>query len=113
MPIHVRYHAEAVVVSNLARTMNDPRYSSAGDEIAGAIELGHQRWILELGDVRDAGSPFLGLLMTLTRRIRQSGGEVVLADVSRSLDRVLAEMQLDEYWDRYDSVDEALRQFPV
>lgn len=112
MAVHLRFVDDAVVVSNLGRLMNDPRYSSAGEEVQEALDQGYRKWVLELADARDTGAPFLGVLMTLTRRIRQAGGEVVLVRVSRSLDRTLEEMKLEEFWDRYDRVEEALRAFP-
>jgi anti-anti-sigma regulatory factor len=112
MSIHVReVGADAVVLSNLARLMNDPRYASAGGAIEAQIAEGRTRWVLELADVRETGGPLLGVLMTLTRRIRQAGGEVVLAHVSRELERALEEMRLDAFWDVYGSVEEALEGF--
>jgi anti-anti-sigma regulatory factor len=112
MVLHIRRVGDdSVVLSNLARLMNDPRYTSAGDVIGEEIAAGRSRWVLELADVRDAGAPFLGVLMTLTRRIRQAGAEVVLAHVSRPLEHALQEMQLDDFWDSYGSVEEALGSF--
>ena len=79
MSIHLRTVGDhAVVLSGVGRLMNDPRYSSAAEAIGPPLDAGRRRWVIEVADVRDAGPPLLGVLMTLTRRIRQAGGEVVL-----------------------------------
>jgi len=96
-----------VVLSNLARLMNDPRYVSAVLEVDDLLDEGHRRFVLELRDVRETGAPLLGVLMTVTRRIRQAGGEVVLAYPSRSVEQLLDEMQMEDYWDVFPDVGRA------
>ena len=50
--------------------------------------------------------------MTLTRRIRQGGGEAVLANLSREMEKfLLDEMQMEEFWDIFPSVQEAIAFF--
>ncbi len=49
--------------------------------------------------------------MTITREIRQHGGEAVLAHPSREVEKYLAMMQLDDYWDVFGTVDDALEFF--
>ncbi len=45
--------------------------------------------------------------MTITREIRSAKGEAVLADLSRDVEKYLAMMELDEYWDVFSTVQEA------
>lgn len=109
MALNIRFDGDLAILSNFARLMNDPRYTSARDDVDDLLDRGYSRFILELSDVREAGSPFFGLLVTLTRQVRQEGGDVVLARISRAVGRFIEEMQMDDFWDVYPSVEEAAR----
>ncbi len=110
MAINVRFAGEAgevAVLSNFARLMNDPRHFDAVHQIRDLIDGGCRRFVLEMGNVRETGATILGLLMTLTRPVRASGGEAVLANVERTMEKFLEEMRMDDYWDVFDDAEEA------
>jgi anti-anti-sigma regulatory factor len=107
MPIHVRFDGDVVVLSNLGRTMNDPRYFDAGREVRELLSDGFRSFVLELRGVRDPGPPFLGLLVTITRQSRKEGGEIVLAGMGRDVEKLLDEMRMEDHWDVYRNVEEA------
>ena len=79
MGVHCRYEGGVVVLSHLGHLMNDPRYASAAEQIQGELDEGRRAFVIELADVRETGDAFLGLLVGLTRQIRQAKGDVVLA----------------------------------
>lgn len=108
MGLNTRIDGEVVILSGLARLMNDPRYTSAAMEVDAWLDQGHRGFVVELREVHETGAPMLGLLMTLTRRVRAAGGEVVLAHPSRSVRTMLDEMRMEEYWDVFDDVAEAV-----
>jgi anti-anti-sigma regulatory factor len=107
MAIHVRFSGSVAILSGVARLMNDPRHFDAGIEVRELLDQGYRGFVLELGGVRETGATLLGLLMTLTRRIRQDRGEVALANVSPQLERFLAEMNMEDYWDVFRHADDA------
>jgi anti-sigma B factor antagonist len=109
MPIHIRVEGDVVVLSNFGRLMDDPRHFDAPRDVKEMLDQGFKRFVIELRGVGDMGSSGLGLLMTITRTIRQHGGEVVLAAPSRGMRNVLEEMQMEEFWDVYPNVEEAGR----
>jgi anti-sigma B factor antagonist len=111
MPLHIRFDGEIAILSNLGRLMNDPRYVDAGQDVRELLAEGFRNFVIELRGVGETGAPLLGLLMTMTRQIRQQGGEVVLAGVSRSMEKFLDEMRMEEYWDAYHSIEEAKGNF--
>ncbi len=111
MALNVRFDGNVAILSNFARLMNDPRYVDAARDVAGLLDEGTRAFVIELAGVRETGSSFLGVLMTITRAIRAAGAEAVLAHPSRDVQAHLAEMKLDEYWDVFGSVDEAVRFF--
>jgi anti-sigma B factor antagonist len=112
MPINIRFDGDVVVLSNFARLMNDPRYVDAARDLGDLLDQGARRFVIDLTGVRETGASFLGLLMTLTRRIRQAEGEAVLAHPSREMEAfLLGEMQLEDYWDILPSVQEAVESY--
>jgi anti-sigma B factor antagonist len=109
MPLNIRFDGDVVVLSNFARLMNDPRYVDAARDLGDLLDQGVRKFVIDLTGVRETGAAFLGLLMTLTRRIRQGRGEAVLAHPSREMEAfLLDEMQMEEYWDILPSVQEAV-----
>lgn len=111
MPLNIRVDGDVVILSNFGRLMNDPRYVDAVQDMRDLLEQGYRKFILDLGGVKETGSSFLGLLVSLTRKIRQEGGEASLAHVGENLERIFREMRLDGHWDVFASVEEARRFF--
>jgi anti-sigma B factor antagonist len=111
MPLNIRVDRDIAIMSNFGRLMNDPRYVDATHDAGDLLEKGIKKFILDLGGVRESGSSFLALLLTMTRRIRQRGGEAVLAHAAPNVERVLHDMRMDDYWDIFKSVEEADRFF--
>jgi anti-anti-sigma regulatory factor len=113
MAVNIRFDDDVVVLSNFARLMNDPRYVDAARDLDELLDRGSRRFVIDLTGVRETGASFLGLLMTLTRRIRQAeGGEAVLAHPSREMEAfLLGEMQMEEYWDVFPSVHAAVESY--
>ena len=107
MAIQVRFAGEVVVLSAIGRLMNDPRHFDAARDVRELLDAGHRRFVLELGGVRETGPTVLGLLTTLTRAIRNEGGEAVLANVSPPMAKFIDEMLMDDYWDVFDDAHEA------
>ena len=109
MPMSVRVDGDIVVLSNFARLMNDPRYVDASRDTRDMLGQGFRKFVLDLGAVRETGSAFLGLLLTMTRQIRQHGGEAALAHLSQETESFINEMRMDDYWDIFPNVAEASR----
>jgi anti-sigma B factor antagonist len=107
MPINIWDDGDVTVLSNFGRLLNDPRHFDAGRDVRALLDEGRRRFVLDLSTLRELGDTALALLTTLTRQIRQAGGEAVLANVSRGAERYLDEMRMDSYWDVFDSVEEA------
>ena len=107
MPLNARFIGDVAILGNVGRSMNNPRYNDAGLEVDELLDQGCRKFVIEMRAVRETGSPLLGVLMTVTRRIRATGGEVVLAEVSRNVREFLAEMRMADYWDLHDDIEDA------
>lgn len=112
MVLNARLDGDVAILSSLGRLMNDPRHFDAGGEVRDLLDGGVRRFILEMADVRDLGNTALGLLVTLTRQVRQAGGQIVLARVGRGVVEAIEAMRMDDYWDIAASVEEAKALFP-
>ena len=111
MPVNIRFEKTVAVLSNFGRLLNDPRYVDAARDVRLLLDEGHRHFVLDLASVHEVGDTVLALLTTLTRTIRQAGGEAVLANVGKGTGRFLEAMRMDDYWDVFDSVAEAARSF--
>src|SRR5271157_2091199 len=105
MAMNIRVDGRVAILSNFARLMNDPRYVDAARDVREMLDQGIRNYVIELAGVKETGCSFLGVLMTITRRIRSVGGEAVLAHPSRDVEKYLAMMQMDDYWDVFATVD--------
>lgn len=107
MSLNIRLEDDVTILSNFGRLMNDPRHVDAARDVEDRLDQGEREFVMEMNSVHETGASFLGLLMTITRAVRKRGGDVVLARPSPAIRRLVDEMQMDDYWDVFDSVDEA------
>lgn len=111
MALHIRIDGDLVVLSNLARLMNDPRHFDASRDVRELVGQGYRKYVLELRGLPELGDSALGLVMTISRDIRKEGGEIVLAGLTGGMESYLETMQLEEYWETFQSVADAKRFF--
>jgi anti-sigma B factor antagonist len=111
MPVNVRIDGDVAVLSNFGQLLNDPRHFDASRDVRNLLDQGHRKFVMELVGIREMGSTSMGLLVTLTRLIRQYGGEVVLARLNPATKQFIDDMQMEEYWDVFPSVAEGVESF--
>lgn len=111
MALNIRIERGVTVLSNFGRLMNDPKHFDATGDVHDRLDLGERDFVLEMGGVNETGGSFLGLLMTITREIRRRGGDVVLARPSAAISRLVLDMRLDDFWDVFDTLEEAVEYF--
>ena len=107
MAVNVRADGDLVILSNFGGLMNDPRHFDVSRDVQELLDQGCRKFVLELRGVGELGASGVGLLVTITRLIRKNGGEVVVARPSKAMVGTIAEMQLDDYWDCFEDVQDA------
>lgn len=107
MSINIRVEDGMTILSNFGRLMNDPKHFDAPQEVAGWLDQGERDFVMELNSVHETGAGFLGLLTTITRTIRKAGGDVVIVRPSPAVRRLVDEMRMDDFWDLFDTLEEA------
>lgn len=108
MALNIRLERGATILSNFARLMNDPKHFDAASDVGDRLDAGEREFVMELHGVHETGASFLGLLMTITREVRRRGGDVVIARPGPAIRRLLLDMQLDDHWDVFESIEEAV-----
>lgn len=111
MPVQIRIDGDTVVLSNFGRLMDDPRHFDASKDVDEMLAQGFRNFVLDLRGVGELGPSGVGLLMTITRRVRQDRGDAVLASPSRTVDRLLEEWRLETFWETFENVDRAKASF--
>ncbi len=108
MSLNIRLERGVTILSNFGRLMNDPKHFDAAADVQARLDLDEREFVMEMNGVHETGASFLGLLMTISREIRRQGGDVVLARPSLAIRRLVLDMQLDDFWDVFDTLDEAV-----
>jgi anti-sigma B factor antagonist len=111
MVLNVRLEGDVAILSNFGGLLNDPRHFDAGRDVRDLLDRGIRKFVLEMANIRELGKTALGLLMTITRQVRQGGGEIVLAKPGKGVVEFLTEMRMDDYWDIAGTVEEAKEAF--
>jgi anti-sigma B factor antagonist len=111
MSVHIRVDGDYVILSNFGRLMNDPKHFDASRDVDEMLAKGYRKFVLELRGVGTLGDSGLGLLMTITRLVRQYGGDVALAAPSSGMEKLLNDMQMESYWDVFTDVEKAKASF--
>lgn len=107
MPLNIRTEGDLAILSHFGQLLNDPKHFDASRDLQELLEQGYRNVVLDLRGVREMGATSMGLLTTLTRLVRQQGGEVVLANANHGTKDFIEMMRMDAYWDLFDSLEAA------
>lgn len=81
------------------------------DEITKLLAGDKKRLVLDLGEVSYMDSAGVGELVSVYTSVKNRGGELKLANLTKKIKDLLSITQLLTIFDAYDSVDEALASF--
>lgn len=81
------------------------------DEITRLLADDKKRLVLDLGEVSYMDSAGVGELVSVYTSVKNRGGELKLANLTKKIKDLLSITQLLTIFDAYDSVDEALGSF--
>ena len=75
------------------------------------IEEGKKKVVVDLGKVKWFGSTALGSMMASYSSLKAAEGEMKIANPSSKLQTLFYQMKLQEIFESFDSVDEAVESF--
>jgi len=89
-------------------TFNLPAFSERIDRM---ITSGDDKFVFDLRLLKFINSAALGYLITTSRRLKEKGGEMVLARPSKFIKKTLTTLGLDDVFKMFESVEAAVKHF--
>jgi len=80
-------------------------------KVMDALDAGDTRFIVDFGNTGYIDSSGLGVLVSLAKKVREGGGDLVLAGLNEDLRTLFELTKLDTLFEIRDSVEEAVTAF--
>lgn len=81
------------------------------NSISDLISEGHAKLIVSMKEVDHINYLSIGVLVERLKRLRSFGGDLKLVGMSRYIKNILASVGAEEFFDCFDSMDEAMTSF--
>ncbi len=111
MRIEQQWTDEVLVLSVRGKLNTDEEREMLQTRVEDLVGHGNRKMVLDLEGLRRVNSQGLGTLLRCRRVVRQSGGELKLAAVSRRVSVLIVIAGLLRVFDVHDTVSEAVRAF--
>ncbi|MCK4574453.1 MAG: STAS domain-containing protein [candidate division Zixibacteria bacterium] len=100
-----------VILEPKGKIMGGPDASLLHDKLYEYIEHDKKQVIIDLGQVDWMNSTGLGILISGYTTLRNSGGELKLANVTDKIQSLLTITKLVTVFDSYDNLEQAIKSF--
>jgi anti-sigma B factor antagonist len=100
-----------VILSPKGKIMGGPDASLLHDKLYEYIEQNKKRVVIDLAQVDWMNSTGLGILISGYTTLRNSDGELKLANVTEKIQSLLTITKLVTVFEAYDSIEEAVQSF--
>lgn len=100
-----------VILSPRGKIMGGPDASLLNDKLHQCIEKQQMKIVVDLAGVEWMNSTGLGILISSYTTLRNSGGELKLANVTDKIKSLLTITKLEPVFEAFDSVDAAVNSF--
>jgi anti-sigma B factor antagonist len=108
MKIKEKIENHVAVLSLSGKMMGGPETTALHDHIRGLMNDGINKVVIDLGGVKWINSSGLGVLMAAMTTLKNSEGQMKLANVTEKVESLLMITQLMRIFDTYDSIDRAV-----
>ncbi|MCK4559927.1 MAG: STAS domain-containing protein [Calditrichia bacterium] len=108
MKIKEKIENHVAVLSLHGKMMGGPETTALHDHIRGLMKDGISKVVIDLGGVKWINSSGLGVLMAAMTTLKNSEGQMKLANVTEKVESLLMITQLIRIFDTFDSVDRAV-----
>ena len=81
------------------------------DKVLKALEAGESKFVLDFSSTEYIDSSGLGVLVSVSKKIREAGGELRLAGLNEDLQMLFELTKLDPLFKICDKADEAIQSF--
>jgi anti-sigma B factor antagonist len=111
MKLSDRVQDGIIILQPKGKIMGGPDASLLHNKLHECIENHQKKVIIDLGQVDWMNSTGLGILISSYTSLRNSGGELKLAQVTDKIQSLLIITKLVSVFDSFDSVEEAIKAF--
>ena len=108
MKIKEKIENNVAVLSLLGKMMGGPETTALHDHIRGLMKDGISKVVIDLGGVKWINSSGLGVLMAAMTTLKNTEGQMKLANVTEKVESLLMITQLIRIFETFDSVDRAV-----
>lgn len=108
MKIKEKIENQVAVLSLSGKMMGGPETTALHDHIRGLMNDGISKVVIDLGGVKWINSSGLGVLMAAMTTLKNSEGQMKLANVTEKVESLLMITQLMRIFETYDSIDRAV-----
>ncbi|MEE9441719.1 MAG: STAS domain-containing protein [candidate division Zixibacteria bacterium] len=107
----IREVNDILIITPQGKLMGGPESISFQELLKDNIDSGKQKFIVDLAKVKWMNSSGLAVLISALKTIRNSGGELLLANVTEKIQSILVITKLASVFKACDSLDEAIQSF--
>ncbi len=111
MKLTQQQQGEIVILEPKGKIMGGPDATLLHDKLHEIIDSGIKRVVIDLSKVDWMNSTGLGILISSYTTLRNSDGELKLANVTEKIQSLLVITKLVTVFDSHNSVDEAIEAF--
>jgi anti-sigma B factor antagonist len=108
MKIKEKIENHVAVLSLSGKMMGGPETTALHDHIRSLMNDGIKKVVIDLGGVKWINSSGLGVLMAAMTTLKNSEGQMKLANVTEKVESLLMITQLMRIFETYDSIDRAV-----
>jgi anti-sigma B factor antagonist len=108
MRVQDELRGDIVIITLKGDMMGEPDTGTFREKISELLEKGMKKIILDLSGVKWMNSLGLGALISTFTSVKNHGGEMVIANVTKKVESLFMITQLIKVFKHYDSVDDAI-----
>jgi anti-sigma B factor antagonist len=111
MSLKVKESYNAVVIELKGKLMGGPLSSDMSNTLYSLLDKKKKNVIIDLGGINFVNSSGLGILISGLASMRKNGGDLKLANISNKIEGLLSITKLNQIFEQYASVDDAIKSY--
>jgi anti-sigma B factor antagonist len=111
MELNQKNVGNVVILELLGKVMGGPDAAVLNDKLHEILGQGMKKVVVDLGQVTSMNSTGLGILISGLTTMRNTGGDLKLANVTERIQNLLMITKLRTVFEAYETVDKAMASF--
>lgn len=111
MNIHVKDINNVTIIELKGKLEGGPLSSVISKNLHDLLEKGKKNVVIDLGNVSYISSSGLGILISGLASMKNGGGTLKLANISNKVEGLLSITKLNQIFEKFDTVDQAVESF--